>query len=102
MNQVESEAGTTLHAVCGRKRDNLEIYPNPAGSSASLVSETMLHNSTIEILDEMGQTKKIIENVNINANEKFEINLNEIQDGYYQLKIICHDAILRRKLIISR
>lgn len=79
--------------------NNLQIYPIPANKILIVsLSHELPCNAQIQIYDVSG--RKVYINQNYFYGSKIEINLPELTDGSYVLKIIVENKIITRKIII--
>jgi D-alanyl-D-alanine carboxypeptidase len=79
INTVKSEIHNSIF------HNNYVIYPNPSSSYVVIQSDIGLNNATIEINNYLGQTVKIVENI---YDKSLLINIENLQDGFYFVKII--------------
>jgi chitodextrinase len=75
----------------------IQVYPNPANDH---VYVQISDEAGVEILDMQGKT--IGERVQLVANEKREINTQDLSSGMYLLKFQTKNGFALRKLIINR
>lgn len=73
---------------------NVSIYPNPANEVIKILNDNNLSISGIEIIDMMGRTLMNVENCD-------EINVSELSEGQYFVKIYGELTIVK-KLFISK
>lgn len=73
---------------------NVSIYPNPANEVIKILNDNNLSISGIEIIDMMGRTLMNVENCD-------EINVSELPEGQYFVKIYGELTIVK-KLFISK
>ena len=73
---------------------NVSIYPNPANEVIKILNDNNLNISGIEIIDMMGRTLMNVENCD-------EINVSELPEGQYFVKIYGELTIVK-KLFISK
>lgn len=85
--------GTTYNETISLSND-IEIYPNPAQNSFFI---TNAQNSTIEIIDIAGQ---LVHSEQI-TDALHHINLNNVSNGTYFVKIISKNQVSIKKLVIK-
>ena len=74
--------------------DNISIYPNPASEVIKILNDNNLNITSIEILDLTGRTV-------INTENCEEINISELSEGQYFVKISGETSIVK-KLFITK
>ena len=90
-------AGKTDGLVEFAKSQNISVYPNPASSGVLnvLVSE----NAIFELLDMNGKT---IISQSVNANVKQEINVDNLANGVYSIRIQNDEFISTQRVVINK
>ena len=74
--------------------DNISIYPNPASEVIKILNNNNLNITSIEIIDLTGRTV-------MNAENCEEINISELSEGQYFVKISGETSIVK-KLFITK
>lgn len=74
--------------------EGISIYPNPANDVVKILNDNNLNISGIEIIDMMGRTL-------INVESCDEINVSELPEGQYFLKVYGESTIVK-KLFITK
>ena len=74
--------------------DNISIYPNPASEVIKILNDNNLNITSIEIIDLTGRTV-------INTENCEEINISELSEGQYFVKISGETSIVK-KLFITK
>ncbi len=93
---VDDQTGSAIiETKTNKMLDNIKIYPNPAIDKLNIEVE---ENSKIQIIDING--KNVYESQN--ENQKHEININELVNGIYMIKIYNDHSVKMRKIVISR
>jgi hypothetical protein len=101
-NDNEKEAGQMIYAECKNRNAVLEISPNPSQNEMFLVSENDLNNVNIRITDGLGSEIKSFHNVTLLKGEKFQINLSEVNNGYYHLSVVGVKTVIQKKILIYK
>ena len=76
---------------------NVSVYPNPA---TSYIYVEVSEKSTIQIINMNGQ--KIFSEININANQKQELNIQNFATGIYIIRIFNDKFSTVKKVIINK
>ena len=74
--------------------DNISIYPNPANEVIKILNDNNLNITSIEIIDLTGRTVISTENCE-------EINISELSEGQYFVKISGETTIVKKLFIIK-
>jgi hypothetical protein len=75
----------------------INVYPNPA---TNLLNIEVSENSAIQLLDLNG--KQIIVSAKANANQKLELNIQNVAGGIYILKATNDKFSVMKKVVISK
>lgn len=75
--------------------NNIHIYPNPTNGIVKFMN---VENTTIEIYDIVG--KKVITKTNNNSIES--IDLSNLENGTYVVKIIAADSVVTKKIVLNK
>lgn len=101
-NEYEGEVKT--FSTLASLRDELSnilsvsLYPNPAKESATIEFSGLNSEATISIVNMKGQ---IIETIEIQPAQSYELDLNDFASGVYYVKIITDSKIITQKLIVE-
>ncbi len=80
---------------------SFQILPNPSDGRFVLISEKMMQNAGITILDARGNTVLEIRDVQISGNDPFEIELVTPGSGLYFVKITSNEGGFVKKVVIN-
>ena len=101
-NEYEGEVKTfsTLSSLRDELSNILSVslYPNPAKESATIEFSGLNSEATISIVNMKGQ---IIETIEIQPTQSYELDLNDFASGVYYVKIITDSKIITQKLIVE-
>jgi hypothetical protein len=101
-NEYEGEVKTfsTLSSLRDELSNILSVslYPNPAKESATIEFSGLNSEATISIVNMKGQ---IIETIEIQPTQSYELYLNDFASGVYYVKIITDSKIITQKLIVE-
>lgn len=101
-NEFEGEVKTfsTLSSLRDELSNILSVslYPNPAKESATIEFSGLNSEATISIVNMKGQ---IIETIEIQPAQSYELDLNDFASGVYYVKIITDSKIITQKLIVE-
>lgn len=76
-------------------KDNLQLYPNPANESVSIIND--ISNYTVIILNTLGQEI----NRFTSTDKKIQINTSEMKDGIYLFNVISKNGTTLNKILIT-
>jgi hypothetical protein len=79
------------------KEVSIKVYPNPSNGIFNVISPS---DANLELLDLGGKT--ILFKTEIYANLKQEVNVPNLRNGFYMLKIYNKDFVSVKKLVINR
>ncbi len=77
-------------------RNTLQLYPNPTSGYITFTSAEHLQNSTIRLVNLLGQTVKIYRNMQGN---RFSFDLSSYADGIYFIEVTESDRKARMKIV---
>jgi hypothetical protein len=77
--------------------DNFELFPNPAGDLVTIILPELANNANIEILDISGKIVK----TSTTSVPQTTLDLTELTEGLYLVKIVSGENTLVRKLIVK-
>lgn len=75
--------------------NSFEIYPNPANEIVKILNDSNLSITNIEIVDMLGRSVVCVENDN-------EINVSELPQGEYFVRINAGETSITKKLFINK
>lgn len=75
--------------------NSFEIYPNPASEVININNDNDLTVSNIEVIDMFGRVVMCVEG-------NCEINISELPQGEYFVKIAAGESVITKKLFINR
>ena len=78
--------------------DNLSIYPIPAQETMTVSNLVSGENFTLELLNNLGQIVKVIHSEGLDT---VQLNISNVVDGYYHLRISNETAIGTRAVLIK-
>ena len=88
----------TATGISVNANDNLiAIFPNP---TTGLLNVVVPENATVQLLDVSG--KQVILQTNVNANEKHEMNVENVANGIYMMKIFNNNFVSMKKVVINK
>ncbi|MFP5471531.1 MAG: T9SS type A sorting domain-containing protein [Bacteroidia bacterium] len=96
---VSSDSGTCELANSTEEQNpliNISTYPNPAKNKLNIVTPFNSKNSTIKIYNSIGM---LVIDEKITSNT---INVGELSDGMYILKLYHNNEIYSSKFLISK
>lgn len=76
------------------ENNGFEIYPNPANEIVKILNNNNLTISSVEIIDIFGRRVMCVENND-------EINISELSQGEYFVKIVAEETVITKKLMIK-
>ena len=79
-------------------QNSLEIYPNP-NNGVFKINLNKTENVSITVYDLIGSKIKLFENIN---SFPIQINLNELSDGVYYVKINTDNKSVTKKIVITK
>jgi hypothetical protein len=74
--------------------NSASIYPNPATNEVTVSVDNKYHVQSIQMMDITGREVK-----NITANNVVNVNISDLQSGYYILNIQTTEGVISSKLI---
>jgi acetyl esterase/lipase len=74
--------------------NSASIYPNPANNKITVSVDNKYHVQSIQMMDITGREVK-----NITANNVVNVNISDLQSGYYILNIQTTEGVISSKLI---
>ncbi len=77
--------------------NSIEVYPNP---SNGLVNVSVSEDATVQILDLNG--KQVVLQADVKANVKSEMNVSDLANGIYVIKIANDNFVSTKKLVIKK
>ena len=75
----------------------VSVYPNP--SNTGVLNVLVSTNATVELLDMNG---KLVISQNVNANVKQEINVDNLANGVYTIRIQNNEFLSTSKVVINK
>jgi uncharacterized repeat protein (TIGR01451 family) len=96
-NIIIENIPNTLHSV-NKQDDGITFYPNPAGNSINIESNTILKDANVLIYD---MTGKIVFKQTIKQTKQATLNVSALNNGMYILEVI-HDQYTTQKKLIKR
>ncbi len=90
-------AGKTDGLVEFAKSQNISVYPNPA--SSGVLNVMVSENATLELLDMNG---KLVVSQSVLANVKQEINVENLANGVYSIRIQNDEFISTQRVVINK
>lgn len=83
------------------KEDNvsLKIYPNPAQHTVNIEVGESIQKANIRLIDQNGRLIQAKQNVNINASQAMQLNINHLASGVYFVSIQSENINITQKLI---
>lgn len=94
---MEIRGNTSTGISTSDSKNTIAIYPNPASSVLNIV--TSEEKAVVELMDLRG--RQIMTAVTANANEKLEINTENISSGTYLLKVYNDHFISTQRIVIE-
>ena len=88
---------TTGIADVSNKGINVSVYPNPA---TSFIFVEASENSTVQLFDLNG--KQIYSKTNVIANQKEELNVQNLAEGIYFIKVYNDKFSTVKKVVINK
>lgn len=85
----------TLVSVNDEMNNELEVYPNP---SNGLLHISNANNADIQIINQLGQ---VVLNIN-NAKDLNIVDLNNLSNGTYIIKVVQNDKVTTTKILLSK
>ena len=76
---------------------DVNVYPNPARGILNVVS---VEDATVQILDLEG--RMLMPQMNVNAFQKYEINISTLADGVYMVKIFNGNFSSMKKIVVKK
>lgn len=95
-NNATSE--NNLSDILGAELSGVQIYPNPVEDYVTLVFSS-LERRTVSIVDESG---RILNNYEVEVAANIQIDLSDLNDGIYFVKIISSDGVSEVKKILKK
>ncbi len=90
--------GALATGITSINSDNLvAIYPNPTTGILNVVAA---ENATVQLLDVTG--KLVILQTNVTANDKQEINVENLANGIYMLRVSNSNFVSMKKVVINK
>lgn len=94
---------TGLMEVVGNQVETVKTYPNPAVNQLSFeYNFTNQENATARILDVTGRTVFVKEFENNTGNQKFDLDINNLNTGSYLLQFIVGDKTMTNKFNVQK
>ncbi len=84
-------------ANINKNDSQVSIYPNPA---ADMLNVVVAENASISLLDAEG--REVVAPINVTANQKQEINTDNIASGVYMMKIANANFVSMKKVVIKK
>ena len=84
--------------------NNISLYPNPAGETLNVTLYAEQESAiNIQVLNQLGQ-EAIYKSENLSlGNNKFTLNISDLQNGYYTIKLIASDGtVVQEKFIVLK
>jgi hypothetical protein len=93
--QVKINSCTGLNQL---NTDNnlLSVYPNPSNGELKIKAEQAMD---LNLVNELGQ---VIKSIQLNANNNYEITLNDLSAGIYFITGTRQDARINQKIIVAK
>lgn len=102
MNYINQALTTSIDNIENDNPD-FSVYPNPASEIVHIKFNSPINNNTlISITDQVG--KLIMHDVNYisSDNNKFTLDISDLQAGIYFIHLNVNDKILTRKIVVAR
>ena len=78
--------------------NNLSVYPNPSQGNFILASSRTINNGMLEVYNAFGE-RILLEAIHFDS--QMEINLKDVADGFYFLRISDGEGVMTKKVIIQ-
>ena len=88
--------GYNLNIDEQHKNEDIKIYPNPANKEVNIEAK----NNTIKQISIYNSFGQLLKNIYPN-NKIAQVNIYDLNPGYYVIKIICNSQEKYKKLIIT-
>ncbi len=93
-NMVIIDATT---GIVDTKEANIQVYPNP---TSNVLNIEVSKNARIQLLDLNG--KQVVAEQNVNANQKESVNVSNLANGVYMVKIYNDEFVTMKKVVIKK
>ncbi len=77
--------------------DAISLYPNP---STGLFNVIVSENATVEVMNMEG--RQVMKSINVNANEKTEINIQTLAEGVYLVKAFNNNFTSVKRIVVKK
>jgi Bacterial Ig domain/Secretion system C-terminal sorting domain len=77
--------------------DAISLYPNP---STGLFNVIVSENATIEVMNMEG--RQVMKSINVNSNEKTEINIQTLAEGVYMVKAFNNNFTSIKRIVVKK
>jgi hypothetical protein len=81
--------------------DNIEVYPNPANTTLNYSIAASVSNATVELVDLTGKVVKSVRNTNMSSAVNYSMNVEDLANGIYVLKINAGSAVYTARVVIK-
>lgn len=95
---IDNNFTTNIQSLSSAQNSELEIFPNPASSLVTVYSEKINNEALIQVVDIIGN---VLKSEKTNQKNSFTINISDLAEGIYILKISTNDGSFSHKLIIQ-
>ncbi len=95
--EVVFEGLSSLELESFNELNNVSVYPNPTAGIINVISK---ENSTVELFDVTGT--QVLFQTSLFANEKQEINLGELSNGIYLLKVSNNNFNTIKRVVVGK
>ncbi len=89
---IESTSG-----IATINSNNLKVYPNPSNGILNIESAD---NAVVQLFDLSG--KQVMMNVRVIANERHLINIQDLANGIYMMKISTDKTVATQKIVVNK
>ncbi|MBS1644271.1 MAG: T9SS type A sorting domain-containing protein, partial [Bacteroidetes bacterium] len=99
----QNDTNYTFQGRLIKEDENIAIFPNPANDllKIELYSNKNSNRVSIEILDFLGRSVKKIEKQAFKGKNHFELPVENLSDGLYNVQIITNGRKINKKVLIS-
>jgi len=77
--------------------NSVSIYPNP---TSGILNVTSISDATVQMFDVTG--KEILLEASVNASKTQQINVSNLANGVYFVKIFNNDFVTMKKIVLSK
>ncbi|MFO0323370.1 MAG: T9SS type A sorting domain-containing protein, partial [Bacteroidota bacterium] len=102
LDKTVHKVGSIISAECLPVSFNYNLQPSPASNVLTIISNKTFDNATIGVYTVLGQTLITLNNVNLKDGEAFTIDVSNLAEAVYFIKIFNSNERALKKFVIGR